>query len=1100
MKSNTVRVWSERVSLPTWEIGDPNPNPMFLEKRVYQGSSGAVYPYPVIDKIADESTEREWTAVFLENEILELMILPELGGRLHRAVDKTNGYRLVYHNQVIKPALVGLTGPWISGGIEFNWPQHHRPSTYSPVDWTLEEGEDGSCIVWCAENERMFRQRGRHGFRLEPGRASFDVVVRLSNPCEQSGTFLWWANPAVHVHDDYQSVFPTDVHAVMDHGKRDVSSFPTATGVYYKHDYSPGTDISRYKSIPVPTSYMAYHSDYNHVGCYDHAAGAGMLHVANHHFVPGKKQWTWGNGEFGRAWDRQLTEENGPYIELMCGAFTDNQPDFTWLSPGEEKRFVQTFLSYKDIGPAHTASRDWVLRLEPLDDGRVTLGVYAVADGRAKLELWHTPTVPPTRHNAKNMHLPALDRPIDATARKGLERELDLKAGESWTDALELPAGFRASELTLRLLSEERKILLSYSLPPVEKPEVPVPATPAPKPEQVISNEELWLHGRHLEQYRHATYRPEPYYEEALRRDSGDSRCHTALGRLLLMRGEFAEAEAHFRQAIDRLTLRNPNPADGEAYYQLGLGLRYQQRWEEAEDAFYKAAWTEAWKSPAFFELTRLACRRQDWEDALDLINESLHRNGRHAQAGHLRIRILKKLGRGAEVKSRIRAALKEDPLDFRASAEAGEALTPHQALLLGLDLLHAGFFEEAVRRFEQAVAGEFLAGYFRGWALQLAGDLQAAKAAFTMAGQQSLAFAFPNVLETVPALETALEMCPNDALAAYALGNFLYAHRRPESAIDLWERCTEIRPDFPTAWRNLGLARMNQHSDAQGAAEALTRSFDADPSDARVLYEGDQLAKETAASPESRLARLDACRALCLSRDDLCVEYLNLLNGAGHHADALSILAQRVFHPWEGGEGKVPAAYVRACIGRAIEAEKAGKLDEAKGVLERAGMWPENLGEGKLAAHTENERWWRLGRVLRQLGDVAADDCLERATRGDAEPAGAMYYNDQPPENVYFQGLALRDLGREKEACSRFESLRSYAATHRNDEVKIDYFAVSLPDFLVFDVDLNERNRRHCLFMTVLGCQGLSQDTERDAALADLLKVCPDHPVRQLL
>ena len=245
MSKTPVRAWSERVLLPTWDAGEPNPNPMFLEKRVYQGSSGAVYPYPVIDKIADDPAPREWTAVFMDNGLLELMILPELGGRLHRAVDKMNGYRIVYHNQVIKPALVGLTGPWISGGIEFNWPQHHRPSTYSPVEWTIEEKSDGSCIVWCAENERMFRQRGRHGFRLEPGRTSFDVVVRLSNPGEQSGTFLWWANPAVHVHDDYQSVFPADVHAVMDHGKRDVSSFPIATGVYYKQDYAPGTDISR---------------------------------------------------------------------------------------------------------------------------------------------------------------------------------------------------------------------------------------------------------------------------------------------------------------------------------------------------------------------------------------------------------------------------------------------------------------------------------------------------------------------------------------------------------------------------------------------------------------------------------------------------------------------------------------------------------------------------------------------------------------------------------------------------------------------------------------------------------------------------------------
>ena len=277
----------------------------------------------------DEPQPQAWTAVFLENRYLKIMILPQLGGRVQMALDKTNGYHFIYYNRVIKPALVGLAGPWLSGGIEFNWPQHHRPSTYQPMQWRIEEGEDGSRTVWCAEYEIMFNTKGMHGFRLYPDRAYLEIDVQLYNRTAEPQTFLWWANPAVHVNEDYQSIFPPDVHAVMDHGKRDVSDFPIATGTYYKVNYAPGTDISRYKNIPVPTSYMAYHSDFDFMGCYDHGAQAGMMHVANHHVVPGKKQWTWGTSDFGQAWDRQLTDEDGPYIELMCGAYTDNQPDFS---------------------------------------------------------------------------------------------------------------------------------------------------------------------------------------------------------------------------------------------------------------------------------------------------------------------------------------------------------------------------------------------------------------------------------------------------------------------------------------------------------------------------------------------------------------------------------------------------------------------------------------------------------------------------------------------------------------------------------------------------------------------------------------------------
>lgn len=332
-----VKVWKETIKLPTYEIGEEEKNPIFLEKRVYQGSSGVVYPYPVVEKICDEKKEKDYQAYFLENEYLKIMILPELGGRVQMAYDKVKKRHFVYYNQVIKPALVGLTGPWISGGIEFNWPQHHRPSTYLPTDCMIEENADGSKTVWCNEVERMFNTKGMQGFTLHPDKAYLEINVKVYNRTPFPQTFLWWANPAVVVNDHYHSVFPPDVHAVFDHGKRDVSNFPIATGIYYKQDYSEGVDISKYKNIPVPTSYMAIKSRYDFVGGYEEHVQAGLLHVADHHLSPGKKQWTWGNGDFGIAWDRNLTDEDGPYIELMTGVYTDNQPDFTWLQPYEEK-------------------------------------------------------------------------------------------------------------------------------------------------------------------------------------------------------------------------------------------------------------------------------------------------------------------------------------------------------------------------------------------------------------------------------------------------------------------------------------------------------------------------------------------------------------------------------------------------------------------------------------------------------------------------------------------------------------------------------------------------------------------------------------------
>ena len=380
MMNHAAKIWEETVLLPTYPAAEPEKYPLFIEKRAYQGSTGKVYPLPVTEKVSDVCREVAYHAVWLENEYLRVMVLPELGGRIHRALDKTNGYDFVYYNHVVKPALVGLTGPWISGGIEFNWPQHHRPTTFSPVDYRVAEHDDGSVTVYVGETDKMYGTKGMAAISLYPGKAYLEIRGRLYNPTDLPQTFLWWANPAVPVNDHTYSVFPPDVNAVMDHGRRAVSTFPIATGEYYKCDYSAGVDISRYKNVPVPTSYMAAHSDFDFVGNYDESRQAGLLHVADHHVAPGKKQWTWGNGDFGRAWDRNLTDADGPYIELMTGVFTDNQPDFSWLKPQEEKTFVQYFLPYKGVGRVGNATRDAAVGLQLLPDGRGEVRVYVTGE------------------------------------------------------------------------------------------------------------------------------------------------------------------------------------------------------------------------------------------------------------------------------------------------------------------------------------------------------------------------------------------------------------------------------------------------------------------------------------------------------------------------------------------------------------------------------------------------------------------------------------------------------------------------------------------------------------------------------------------------
>ncbi|MCB8946747.1 MAG: DUF5107 domain-containing protein [Ardenticatenaceae bacterium] len=1070
---------AKQVVIPTYAVGEPEKNPLFLEKRVYQGSSGVVYPYPVIESVADEKVDREYTAVFLENRYLKLMILPELGGRLQMALDKSNGYHFIYYNQVIKPALVGLAGPWISGGIEFNWPQHHRPTTFMPVDWEIVENADGSKTVWCAEIEPMFNTKGMHGFTLYPDRAYVEMPVQLYNQSSEPQTFLWWANPAVSVNDEYQSIFPPDVHAVMDHGKRDVSEFPIARGTYYKMDYSPGTDISRYKNIPVPTSFMAHHSDFDFIGCYDHGVDAGMMHVANHHVVPGKKQWTWGKGDFGAAWDRQLTDEDGPYIELMCGAYTDNQPDFSWLMPGEEKRFTQIFMPFKAIGGAKNANREAVVNVEIVGETAV-LGIYLTSPQKVEIVLTH-----------------------DGTTL--LAETAELSPTQIFEQEVALPAGFVAQKLQLRVMAENGRELISYTPLPDEQHPIPEPAKPAPPPAEVATNEELFLHGLHLEQYRHATYAPEPYYEEALRRDPLDSRCNNALGLLLYRRGKFAAAEPYFRKAIERLTQRNPNPYDGEPHYNLGLSRKMQGRLDEAFDAFYKATWNAAWQDRAYFELARLACRAGRWPEALELTTQALYRNWLHHQARHLKTAVLRHLGKTDEALAETAVALSLDKMAYGALRErellTGEALLADVVQnkartfeALAIDYAQAGLYDEAIALLAQ-VQGDVLAPYYLAWVHVLAGQEDEARGVLATAVSQSPDFGFPNRLESVLALETAMRLNPQDAHAPYFLGNFWYGHRQYEDAIACWERSRELDDRLPTVQRNLGLAYVNQRADLQAGLAAYERAFALDETDGRVLFELDQLYKKINRTPQERLEFLANYPEVVAQRDDLTIVWITLLNSVGRHQEAYEALMARQFHPWEGGEGKSSGQYILSLVELAKAALANGRYQEAIDHLQAARVYPPNLGEGKLVGAQENHVLYYLGCAYEGLGELdKARAYWQEASTGLSEPSSAMYYNDQPPDMIFYQGLAWQKLGEAAMAQTVFGKLVEYGRSHLHDQIKMDYFAVSLPDFLVFDDDLTQRNRIHCHYMMGLGNLGLGELAEARTQFESVLALDRNH------
>jgi tetratricopeptide (TPR) repeat protein len=1078
-RERAVAAWRESVLIDTYAPADPDRYPAFLEARVYQGSSGRVYPLPFYERIAETSRPMRWDAVHLENPWLRLMVLPALGGRIHVGYDKTAGYDFFYRNNVIKPALVGLAGPWASGGVEFNWPQHHRPGTFLPVDVEIEREPDGAVTVWCSAHDPLTRMKGMHGVRLRPDRAVVELRVRLDNRTDDVQTFLWWANAAAHANDDYQSFFPTDVHVVADHAKRATTTFPRASGPYYGIDYParPGADgLDWYRNIPVPTSYMCLGSSDDFFGGYDHGAEAGFVHWADHRIAPGKKQWTWGNAPFGWAWDRNLTDGDGPYVELMAGVFTDNQPDFSFLAPGECRAFSQYWYPIQRIGPAHQATLDAAVSLRVVEDSvRVGVAVTAVRPG-------------------------CLVRLKDAGGTVWSTRA-DLAPGSPLVTEVRLRDSYDPAELELSVEQSGGTLIRWRPRPAPASVTPPSPATEPPAPGEIASADELYVTGLHLDQYRHATRSPEPYWGEALRRDPGDARCNIALAARRYRDGRYDEAEVLLRRAVGRQTLRNPNPYDGEAYYRLGLTLVRLGRLDEAYDALAKAAWNAAWRAPAHLALARLDCRAECWDAALGHLPAGL------AQADDLRVLVLRRLGRTTEADEHLRARREQDPLDWWARDLAGLPLDcdAPTCLDIALDYAAAGFVPAALHALDAAnrqlaaegpgtnvvegtegkggadaegapsAGGDFwgtpasglgpLIAYHRAALLARAGDRDGAAAAAARARAVDVRYCFPSRAEDAAVLYEALDRDPGDARAASLLGHWLYHHRRHDEAIGCWRRAVAGDPGDVVAWRNLGVAAFNVRHDPAEAARCYERARALAPEDSRLLYEQDQLAKRVGAPAGERLAELERRTGVVADRDDLTVEYTLLLVATGQAERALAVLTGRRFQPWEGGEGQVLHAWEQTCLALARTALDDGRAAEAAGHARAALDPPETLGEARHPLANCADLWLMLGDAHAAQGDAdAARDAWTRAAtaEGDFQEMSTRPYS----EMTYFSALAWRRLGEEDRAVRLTDGLAAYAGELAATPATIDYFATSLPTMLLFTDDIQARRDATAAFL----------------------------------
>ncbi len=1026
-----VRIWEEDLVLPSYRLDPPDPNPIFYRNESYQGAQKRVYPYALLDGITGDRRPEKFKAVYLENEYIKLCILPEIGARLFYATDKTNGYEFFYRQHVIKPALIGMLGAWISGGIEWCVFHHHRNTTHMPVDYATTENPDGSKTIWIGETEWRHRMRWNIGITLHPGRSLVDVQVKMINRTPLPHSILYWANVAVHVNDDYQIIFPPSVQIATYHAKNDFVHWPIGSGRYRGAEYD-GVDLSWWKNHPRQVSCFTWDLQEDFMGGYDHAQNAGVVHVANHHIVCGAKLWEWAPGSI---WDTQiLTDDDGPYAELMVGAYSDNQPDYSWIKPHEVKTFRQIWYPIREIGAFQKANENTAVSLQQ-EEQTIRLGFHATSLFKNARVLLRT----------NNEEL--IDEIVTIGPDRPFIQEKNISNDLTLTDCV------------ASLIDTDGRVLLRYQpAEPKPNPPLPDPVKAPPEPQEIETVEELYLTGMRILQIYKPSIDPTIYFNEALKRDPNDVRTNTVVGIHHYRQGEYQKAEEHLRRAVARMTTDYTRPIDTESLYHLGLTLKAQERWDEAYDVFYKATWDYAFRSSAYFQLAALSCRKGEFQTALDHIDESLATNTRDNRAGNLKAAILRHLEEYAQAESISQETLRNDPLDFHALHElalsrklAGKQKESAQSLALqktrmrehvqsylelATDYMDYGMTHEAIDVLEQIRGNPYpLIEYYLGALHEQIGNKDQAKISFESAKSKPHQGCFPFRRETVKVLNSALQVQPNDARAAYYLGNYYY-DRQPDKAMKFWEKARDLEPSLAVVHRNLGWGYNRHNGDVDAAIASYEKAIQNDPDDPRFYLELDDLYENANTDPARRLAMLQSRPSIVTKRKDLLIRKIHLLVVNGSYDEAIDLLTDNRFFISEGGGRELGNAYVDAYVLRGLRHLKDGRLELAGRDFKAAATYPENLSQES----SRNERRVAQVQYLKALATLALGD------REKAEPLFEQVLESRNEGNRdlsrYYQALAARAIGNEELAKEIGEDLVAQATRLLRAGEGIDFFA----------------------------------------------------------
>lgn len=1000
----------ETIALPTYETKAPDKVPLFFRSEEVQLAERHIYPYPFYDVQSTEKVDKEYKALILENEYLKVCVTPEMGGRLYYVQDKTNNYEVVYNNRVVKPALIGTLGAWTSGGVEWNTPHHHRATSLIAVDWVHTGGPYGSQTVWVGEYEKRSRTRWMTGITLEPGKAYVKLSFRSMNVTPFQYPALYFANVAVHVNDSYQFIFPPDVEMMNFHYVTEFTRWPVLNQVYQSVDYTHGEDLSWWKETRQPVSFFVTKTNQDFMGGIDHGKNAGIALVGDHRIFKGKKLWNWGKNEVQEVWDQKLTDEDGPYAELMMGFYSDNQPDYNFVAPFETKYGDMYLYGIKDMNTIREANKDCALNLE-LQDQTALVQVNTTAEQKA----------------AKVV--------LSLKGETLLEESADISPLKPYQKSVDVGREAALEDLWIVLLSGEGKELAFWRKQPSLNEPFPEAYQDPLDPGEYNTAQELYFAGLKLEQFGNTNFDYMKYYEAALKIDAHDVSTNTRLGQIYLKRGEYGKAEEYLKRAVAVVTGNHKKAEDADSLYYLGVCYMKQDREEEALEMLYRATWAYEWTSAGYTLAAQVEGRRGRWDKALDAAERACAANTQNIEAVLAKAIALRKLGRYEESTIINRQIYEPDPLNFMAMYEQfllGEIMTgspftetryyfvdhlreePYNYIETAARYAAFGLYDDATAVMSMAAESTSpalnaypMVYYHLGMYLALSGEEEKAREALNKASGLPIDLCFPYGDESVKVLRFAVERKPDDVTAWYLLGNAL-ADTQQEAAVECWEKAAEYKSGEAIIYRNMAYLQANHLGRMPEALKNIMKAISLDPSQARYFSEAQLYMSYASLTPEQLSTFLAEYGELGKDVVDIQLMRIKLDIFNGDYDTAIGLLEQLRYHIKEGATFNPHVYWVDAHLqkGRALMAR--AEYAEAEQAFMRAMEFPANL-----EAERDNKTgiaWYYLGMNSKLAGDTEkAREYFKRMT--DYAPSQGWGAGDFP-ELAYFKTQASLELG----------------------------------------------------------------------------------------